>query len=115
MSATAPALPVDSESPTFSCPACGSAHPWAAEHAGKTARCGCGHMLKVPAALAAAFASPVATPGDASPAPTPDDIAPVPAFLRMSGNARIDDVPPEVEAEMAALGEFGEKNINEYS
>ena len=115
MPAIAPPLPVEASSPTFPCPGCGSAHPWAAEHAGKTARCGCGHVLKVPAALAAPFASPVATPNAPSPLSTPEDVAEVPAFLRMPGTARIDDVPPEVAAEMAALGEFAEKNINEYS
>ena len=115
MSAIAPPLPAQALSPTFPCPGCGSAHPWAAEHVGKTARCGCGHVLKVPAAVAVPFAPPVAVPAPPAPLSTPEDAAQVPAFLRMQGDARIDDVPPEVAAEMAALGEFAEKNINEFN
>jgi hypothetical protein len=42
---------MQSTSATFSCHKCGTPYPWAPEIVGKTAKCRCGAILKVPAAL----------------------------------------------------------------
>src|SRR5215211_9335355 len=50
MNAPARPIPTGGHVPTFPCPKCRQAHPWSAEHAGKTARCPCGHAMKIPVA-----------------------------------------------------------------
>jgi hypothetical protein len=124
MSATT-APPPDHAADTFPCPRCGLAHPWAPEFAGRTARCGCGHVLKVPASIPGAPSSPRARSGAPSrttapqpaerPAPTPttgaDDPSQVPAFLRMSLAGGDDSLPADVEAELAATGKYGEEDL----
>ena len=129
MSLTAPTLGVGTASPTFQCPECGHTYPWAQEHAGRTARCACGHVLKVPASLGAPevhAAVPAGAPASSSewrsnpfvppppPAPSSESESQVPAFLRMqSAPAGSDEaLPADVEAELAATGQYGEKDIS---
>jgi len=96
MSAGAPTLPVEGPSSTFACPRCGLAHPWSPEHAGKTARCGCGHVLKVPAPVAKVAIDYRGVEKD--PPLSPDD-----------------ELPPEIEAELAAAAGYGEGDLNRHS
>src|SRR5688572_9999513 len=106
MSAASP--PAQASPPAFFCPRCRCPHPWAAEHAGRTARCGCGNVLKVPAAL------PGFMPAGASPRAMPivDEPGPVAPFLRMSSADAGEELSPDVEAEMAALGRYAEDEPN---
>lgn len=120
MDATAPTRPGSEASQTFPCPRCRLAHPWAESHAGKTARCGCGHVFKFPATLATAPSIGIAAPPShpVSPPPLPaasgdDTASAVPAFLRMpAGMAHHDEtLPSDVEAELAATGRYGEEDF----
>ena len=113
MSATAPPLPAEITSPTFACPGCGTAHPWAAEYVGKTARCGCGHVLKVPPASAVPGAA-AAVAAQPPAVPIVDEPGQVPAFLRMPAapSGGDDALPADVEAELAAVAKYGEDDPN---
>src|SRR5688572_23287731 len=51
MNAPARTQPTGGHVPTFPCPKCRQAHPWSAEYAGRTARCTCGQIMKIPAVL----------------------------------------------------------------
>src|SRR5207302_680409 len=51
-----------SEGPHFACPKCGSKKVWKPEIAGRTARCGCGNILKIPAEQPGMAAARVAKP-----------------------------------------------------
>ena len=110
MSTSAPTLPAQCASLTFPCPRCRLAHPWAVEHVGKTARCGCGHVLKVPPASAVPGAAAVPPP---VPLPANDDSGHLPAFLRMppAPAAGHDALSADVEAELAAVGKYGEEDL----
>ena len=114
MSATAPPLLADCAAATFPCPGCGSEHPWAPEYAGRTARCACGQVLKVPSELAGDPSHSAAAPPPPPPAGAsgggPSDI---PAFLRMAHAGGDDTLPPEVEAELAATGKYGEEDLTQ--
>ena len=111
-------MPGQGEGLTFQCPKCRLAHPWSAEHAGKTARCGCGYVLKVPAWVDGAPAQPAPAAAHSAAAPLVDYAGPtdeqMPAFLRASGGATSpeDELPPEIEAELAATGKYGEADPN---
>lgn len=108
MSLSAPTLAA--EGATFPCPTCRRDHPWAAEYAGRTARCGCGHILKVPAALTSPEAAHQTPPA----VPAADASDKVPSFLRMpAAPAGGDDaLPADVEAELAAVAKYGEEDPN---
>ena len=68
------------DDPRFNCPTCGKSYRWKPEMAGRSAKCGCGGKLVVPAerpappsnGAAAATASKVAPP---APAPAPQAAA----------------------------------------
>jgi hypothetical protein len=113
MSTSAPALPAETASPTFACPGCRLEHPWAAEYVGRTARCGCGHVLKVPPASAVPGA-PAATPDEPPRVPIVDEPGQVPSFLRIpAAPAGAEDaLPADVEAELAAVAKYGEDDPN---
>lgn len=108
MSTIAPT--VAAEGATFACPTCRRDHPWAVEYAGRTARCGCGHILKVPATLGSPEAPPQLSPA----VPAVDASDGVPSFLRMpAAPAGGDDaLPADVEAELAAVAKYGEEDPN---
>lgn len=111
MSATAPTLADGGVSLTFPCPKCRREHPWAAEHAGRTARCPCGNVLKVPAALATPQGDWETNPTPAGPPVPSSDDSQVPAFLRMShGTGGDEPLSAEVEAELAAVAKYGEED-----
>ena len=113
MNATAPTPPAEGTSPTFRCPNCRLEHPWAQAYVGKTARCGCGHVLKVPAGIGAPPALRPAPREESSPTPSNDSAPGLSGFLRApSGFASPDDVlPSEVEAELAATAKYGEEDF----
>ena len=104
---------------TLPCPGCGLAHPWAPEFAGRKARCGCGHVLKVPAAPAGGYShtapgvppQPPPRGGGAGPA----DLSEVLGLSRPTAvrNDDDDELPPEVEAELAATGRYGEEDLTQ--
>jgi hypothetical protein len=103
-----------SECPHFSCPQCGSKKVWKPEIAGRTARCGCGNILKIPAEqpgvaaaaakrqvalvsddpFEAAAAEAAAAGGDGH-----DELAPAPAAPSRGGRKPTTFIPPEVVIE----------------
>ena len=109
MIATAATVPVEGGANTFRCPQCGGEHPWAPEYAGRTARCGCGHVLTVPRALRGAAAAAPEPP----PVPAAGASDGVPGFLSMRAamNGGDDSLSADVEAELAAVGKYGEEDL----
>jgi len=104
MNATAPTLAGQAGAATFPCPKCRLAHPWSPEYAGRTARCGCGQVLKVPAALGTAAPEPAAArPVVEYAGPSDSNIT---SFMRAP--AADEALDPEIEAELAATGRYGE-------
>jgi hypothetical protein len=109
MSATAATVPAESESNTFRCPQCGGEHPWAPEFAGRTARCACGHVLKVPRALA----GPTTKAREPTPVPAPVASGGMSGIMSMRSAMSGGDeaLSADVEAELAAVGKYGEEDL----
>ena len=103
---------------TFACSKCGAKYPWSAEVVGKVAKCACGSVLKVPAAPEdAAAESGAAAPASAKPAVAPAAVAPRTSMMgdqttavdRLFSAPDADALPEDVEAELAGLEKFAEK------
>jgi hypothetical protein len=113
-----------SAEPTFRCRKCQMDHPWAAEYSGKTARCTCGNVLKVPSTPERGMALPAAAglppPPIAQRAPSSDtNNAPpaLPPALPGTGGSLIaslksfpadSELDADVEHELEDLAQYGE-------
>lgn len=106
-----------SSSQSFKCTKCHAKYPWSAEFVGKVAKCPCGAVLKVPASP---DGGAPATHTSAS-AEQPSQVAPKPprsggmmadqgtAVDRLFSNPDSDDLSHEVEAELAGLEKYAER------
>ena len=106
-----------SSSQSFKCTKCHAKYPWSAEFVGKVAKCPCGAVLKVPASPDGG------APATNTPASTaqPSQVAPKPprssgmmadqgtAVDRLFAKPDVDELPDEVEAELAGLDQFAER------
>src|SRR5688500_5339041 len=104
-----------SSSPSFKCTKCHAKYPWSAEFVGKVAKCPCGAVLKVPASpdgAAPATAHTASAPAASSPtAPKPPRSSGMmadqgTAVDRLFAKPDVDELPDEVEAELAGLDQF---------
>ena len=102
---------------TFACSKCRAKYPWSAEVIGKVAKCACGSVLKVPAAPEdTAAESGAAAPASAKPA-VAAVAAPRTSMMgdqttavdRLFSAPDADALPEDVEAELAGLEQFAEK------
>src|SRR5687768_14147997 len=92
-------------SPTFSCASCRQAHDWKPEFIGKTARCSCGYVMKIPA-LNVCQAAQEPIPHVPAPPRQPNSIAafgPIPEAH--------DSRDADTEAELATTGTYGEEDL----
>jgi hypothetical protein len=72
-----------SDDPRFNCPTCGKSYRWKPEMAGRSAKCGCGGKLVVPAERPAppsngAATAPKVAPATPAPAPARPPVSAVP-------------------------------------
>jgi hypothetical protein len=91
-----------SERPHFSCPQCGSKKVWKPEIAGRTARCGCGNILKIPAEQPGMAAATVVRPRAAVASDDPFEAAAAEAAV--AGEDGQDELVPAPAAPAATRG-----------
>jgi hypothetical protein len=100
---------------TFKCAKCNAKYPWKAEVVGKVGRCACGGVLKVPPAPDDAPApeapAPVAKPRTAAPPSAKAGMMSDQgtAVDRLFARPDADALPEDVEAELAGLEKFADK------
>jgi hypothetical protein len=101
---------------SFKCAKCSAKYPWNSEIVGRVAKCGCGAVLKVPAAPEAGPARVAAQRRESETGDGPGRrptggmmVDQGTALDRLVARADADELSEEVEAELAGLAQYGER------